>query len=414
MDPPDDNFSFDFFDDEPPAGERAQGIRGRLPQRARRGAAPPAPPRQAAPLLRLLALVFFVIFLLLVFALLVNSCAGQSRGAAYKSYMEQVSTIAQQSSADGLHAVSALTTPGLTVKRMVSTLGGIAASEQQNLQSAQSLSAPGRLRAENGDLVESLQLRVLGLQGLAGVFGQDAASKATPSEEALALSQQAYRLLASDIVWDDLFLKPATTQLSDDGVGGVNVPESHFLANPNLIVTPGEMALVVTRIIAGAPAKGTCTGLHGTDIVSVEALPNGGWGARDPSQRAVGPAQHRHDELEPRVPRDDPRRRELPGGADPGAAHHRPAAGLGRPDHQDRAKVQLIDPNEDASVMFGDLGDVPFAAQTTVNVDVAAVCGETNLSNNHAQFNVIFSAPGLSGRCTSPGTSPPPSPSPGS
>ena len=58
------------------------------------------------------------------------------------------------------------------------------------------------------------------------------------------------------------------------------------------------------------------------------------------------------------------------------------------------AKVQLIDPNEDASVMFGDLGDVPFAAQTTVNVDVAAVCGETNLSNNHAQYNVIFSLPG--------------------
>jgi len=392
MDPPDDNFSFDFFDDEPPVGERAQGIRGRLPQRPRRGTAqPPSPPRQMAPLLRLLALVFFVIFLLLVFALLVNSCAGESRGSAYKNYMEQVNTIAQQSSADGLHAVSALTTPGLTVKRMVSTLGGIAATEQQNLQAAESLSPPGRLRAENADLVESLKLRVLGLQGLASVFEQDAAAKASAAQEALALSQQAYRLLASDIIWDDLFLKPATTRLTQDGVGGVNVPESHFLANPNLIVTPGEMALVVTRIIAGAPAKGTCTGLHGTDIVSVEALPNGAGGTPEILRTGTLNTVTTSSSLVFRVTIHD--------GGNFQEVQIPVQLIIGRPQSSGgpitrTTKVQLIDPNEDASVMFGDLGDVPFAAQTTVNVDVAAVCGETNLTNNHAQYNVIFSLPG--------------------
>ncbi len=262
MDPPDDNYSFDFFADDPPPA--SQGLRGRLPQRARRGGgAPQGPPRQLAPLLRLLALVFVLILVVLVFALLVNSCAGESRHDAYAGYMEQVNSIALASSADGVHAVSALTTQGLTVPQMVSKLRSLAAAEQQNVQAARSLAAPGRLRGENADLIEALQLRVLGLDGLAGAFQQTIGAKTPASVEALALSRQAYRLLASDILWDDLFLKPAATQLSRDGVGGVNVPDSHFLGtDPNLIVTPKAMSLVVRRIVVGAgkPRQGHACG----------------------------------------------------------------------------------------------------------------------------------------------------------
>ena len=56
-------------------------------------------------------------------------------------------------------------------------------------------------------------------------------------------------------------------------------------------------------------------------------------------------------------------------------------------------KVQLIDPGTDQSVTFTDLGQVPFASQTTVSVDVAKVPGETNTSNNSASYQVIFSLP---------------------
>lgn len=389
MDPPDDNFSFDFFDEEPARPARAQGVRGRLPQRAGGGRA--APPRQLRPLVRLTILVFFVTFILLAFSLLVASCAGESRASAYKSYMQQVQTIAQQSSADGASAVGALTTPGLTVSKMVSKLEGIAATEQQNLQAARSLTPPGRLRTENQGVVEALELRVLGLQGLAATFAHAAAVKSNAADEALALSQQAYRLLASDIVWDAVFLKPAGARLASDGVSGVDVPESHFLENPNLIVTPDEMELVVTRIIAGAPTKGTCSGLHGTGIVSVEALPNGLGGKPEVLQSSTlntvttssnllfqvtindeGDFQEVHIPIQLVIAR---------------------TAAAGGPITK-TSTVDLIDPGQNASVTFNDLGNVPFASQTTVTVDVAAVCGETDLSNNHAQYNVIFSLPG--------------------
>src|SRR5205085_6013708 len=56
-------------------------------------------------------------------------------------------------------------------------------------------------------------------------------------------------------------------------VSGVNVPESHFVASPDLI-TAHSMALVLQRI-RGAAAGTPTPGLHGTDIGSVTAEPGG-------------------------------------------------------------------------------------------------------------------------------------------
>ena len=55
--------------------------------------------------------------------------------------------------------------------------------------------------------------------------------------------------------------------------------------------------------------------------------------------------------------------------------------------------IQLIDPGQDVTVTFNNFGEVPFASQTTVKVDVAAVPGEVKKDNNSAQYPVIFSLP---------------------
>ena len=69
-------------------------------------------------------------------------------------------------------------------------------------------------------MIESLQLRVSGVQGLADTFAATAASKATG--DAAVLAAQADRLLASDVVWDDLFTRSvATLELKRQGVSGV-------------------------------------------------------------------------------------------------------------------------------------------------------------------------------------------------
>ena len=45
------------------------------------------------------------------------------------------------------------------------------------------------------------------------------------------------------------------------------------------------------------------------------------------------------------------------------------------------------------TVTFDSLGEVRFATQTTLKVDVAPVLGERNKDNNSAQYKVIFSLP---------------------
>ena len=76
------------------------------------------------------------------------------------------------------------------------------------MAAAQDLDPPGPLRDENQHMIEALQLRVSGVQGLADTFAANSPRRRQRGEAAL-LAAQADRLLASDVVWDDLFAEPS-------------------------------------------------------------------------------------------------------------------------------------------------------------------------------------------------------------
>ncbi|HZQ66494.1 MAG TPA: CARDB domain-containing protein [Gaiellaceae bacterium] len=377
----DDDIQFDFFDDDQ-ATREAASPRARLPGRAapRRRA---GPPRGTATLVRLLLLVGFFVFLVLVFGLLIQSCASASKHDAYARYMSDVGKIAAQSSANGKALSTVLTTPGLSVAQIETRLRGIADQEQQNVAASQSLNPPGRLRDESIHVVEALELRVNGVEGLAQTFQQTANSKAT-SKDAALLAAQAERLTASDVVWDDLFTAPAEAQLQHDGVSGVSVPDSNFVATPDLM-TARSMTLVLQRI-RGASTGAPAPGLHGTDIGSVTAQPGGQvlsasslttvTATTDLSFAVV--VENGGDSQEVQIP---------------------VTLTIDRPQTQGGPIVKtqtiaVINPGESSTVSFSLNGaQVPFASQTTVRVDVKAVPGETNTSNNSYSYPVIFSLP---------------------
>src|SRR4051812_971902 len=267
----DDDIEFDFFEDDAATTE-APSSRGRLPRRTSGPRRRIGPPRGAAPLVRLLLLVGFVVFLVLVFGLLVESCASASKHDSYAHYMDDVSSIAAQSTANGKSLASTLTTQGLNLGQIETKLRGIAAQEQQNVSPAESLTPPGRLRDDHLHVVEALQLRVSGVLGLAAAFQKTASSKDTTADSQL-LADQARRLTASDVLWDDLFRTPAIAQLQHDGVSGVDVPASHFVSNLELL-TAASMASELERI-RGAATGAPAAGLHGTNIGTVTAEPGG-------------------------------------------------------------------------------------------------------------------------------------------
>jgi CARDB len=377
----DDDIQFDFFEDDAATAEAAPS-RTRLPRRPSGPRRRVGRPRGAGPLLRLLLLVAFVVFLVLVFGLLIESCASASKHDAYAHYMEDVGKLATQSSANGKSLLTVLTTPGLSVAQIETRLRGIADQEQQNVAAAENLNPPGRLRDENLHLVEALELRVSGVQGLASTFQKTANSKSTTADSEL-LAEQAERLTASDVVWDDLFLQLARQQLAHDGVTGVNVPESHFVASPDLI-TAHSMALVLQRI-RGAATGTPAPGLHGTDIASVTAQP----GAQLLSLSSVTTVTATTDLAFSVV---------VENGGDSQEVQIPVTLTIDRPQAQGGpiVKTQTIDvinPGESKTLSFSSLGQVPFASATKVHVDVKAVPGENNLSNNSYVYNVIFSLP---------------------
>jgi hypothetical protein len=171
MDPRDaDDIEFDFFEDEPATTEAQPSSRVRLPRRGGRGTGtrrPAGPPRGLTPLLRLLALIAIVVALLVFFGLLLQSCASTSKHDQYKNYMAKVGLIAQASSKDGSDVGNALTTPGAKVADLETTLARIAEAERSNVAAAQRLNPPGPLRAQQLNLINALQLRVNGINGLA-------------------------------------------------------------------------------------------------------------------------------------------------------------------------------------------------------------------------------------------------------
>jgi len=377
----DDDIQFDFFDDEPATREGTPS-RVRLPRRPGVPRRRVGPPRGVGPLARLLAFVLIVVALILFFALVIQSCSRASKHDAYAHYMDDVGKIAAQSNANGKSLATVLTTPGLSVAQIETRLRGIADQEQQNVSAAESLNPPGRLRDENLHVVEALELRVSGVQGLASTFQKTASSKDTTADSQL-LAAQAERLTASDVVLDDLFKALAVAQLQHDGVTGVNVPDSHFVSSPDLI-TAHSMALVLQRI-RGAATGAPTPGLHGTDIGSVTAEP-GGQVLNASSLTTVTATTDLAFSVV------------VENGGDAQEVQIPVTLTIDRPQAQGGpiTKTQTIDvinPGESKTLSFGNLGQVPFASQTKVTVDVKAVPGETNTSNNSATYNVIFSLP---------------------
>jgi hypothetical protein len=387
MDPPDDNIQFDFFDEEePPTAESAPRPRRRLPHRPhRRPPSAPGPPG-SKPIVRLGIFTGLIVFLLLVFSLLIASCAGESTHDRYSKYVDNVDTIASQSNTDGAHTVAAFTTPGLSIATIIGKLNTIAAQEQQNVEAAQSLSPPGKLRTEHANLIQSLQMRVSGVQGLAKALDDSKGTSA--SALALILTQETYALLASDVMWDDLFRVPAQNVINDEGVHQVTVPSSHFLAAPDLIITQHAWTQIMQRINGTGGSGTSCgSGIYGTNISQVAALPNGAGGKVEVLNSGLNTVTTSQS-LQMQVT--------IFNGGD--SQEVQIPVTLTVPQSQGgpitrTEKVQLIDAGHYATVTFNDLGEPPFDTTATLRVDVARVPCETNIGNNSGSYKVLFTLP---------------------
>jgi hypothetical protein len=368
----DSDIEFDFFDE----GETREATAAERPRR--RGPRPPVrPPAGLTPLLRLIGLISFAILVVLLLVFWVNSCREDRRKDAYRDYVEDMSTLADDSEALGRNLNTLLTTRGQSQAQIEQRLEGLAQNQEQLADQARDLDPPGPLRQQNRHAIEAFDFRISALRGMAQAFRQTASTR-DANQAGRLLAEQAKRFIASDVVWDDLFAAPAVEELDNQEISGVQVPDSNFFPNPDIPTTTSMRG--IWQRIRGAATGGQACSPRGTGIVSVAALP----GRRQLSSSTQNTVEATNDlafvvtiensgcAQESRVPVT--------------LTIQKSPTPIVK-----RSVLDLINPGESKAVTFTDIGTVPFAERTSVAVEVEPVPDEGRTDNNSVEYPVIFS-----------------------
>ena len=379
------DIEFDFFE-EPETQEvsgrtdrtlrRSLGRGGRGPRQPR---GPVRPRTGFTPLLRLLGLVAFAILIVVLLLLWAQSCQEDKKRDAYGDYMQDISAVGRDSERVGRELSDTLTTPGIKPADLQKQLNGLVRQQEIGTARAQGFDPPGPLHAAHESAIEALEFRADGLAGLADAFQRTQGSKDAAAAGGL-LTSQAERLVASDVIWDDLFKKAAVEVLQREEVTGVEVPDSNFVQTPDLGSTR-VMVQIWERINGSAASgSGTTTGLHGTNIESVKVIPGG---------QVLSASTENTVEAS----------------TDLAFA----VAVLNSGDSQEvkievtltiqqsptpivkKQTIEIINPDETKTVVFRDFPSVDFGERRIMRVDVDPVPNEKNTGNNSAEYPVIFS-----------------------
>ena len=368
------DIEFDFFE-EPETQEAT--ARPRTSGRGPRG--PVRPPTGLTPLLRLAGLIAFAILIVVLLVFWISSWRSENKKGAYREYIEKIGSVGSRSANVGRDFNALLTTPGLRQADLDEELSGLAGRQEQLVTEARTkITPPGTLREQHRAAVQGLAFRLSGLRRLQDAFVQTAnLQNATQAGERLA--EQVRRLAASDVIWDDLFREGAEAELRRQDVAGVDVRDSNFLLNADLLTARG-MGPIWTRI-RGAATGGTPTGRHGNGLVSVRALPSRKVLDADADENVIVATA----DLAFEVTFENSGEAQEVGVVVRLTIQQSPQAIV-------RTKtVASIDPGERATVVFRDLGQVvQFTQRIPLRVEVARVPGETNLANNSATYQVLF------------------------
>ncbi|MHB8060538.1 MAG: hypothetical protein ACYDHO_06870 [Gaiellaceae bacterium] len=329
--------------------------------------------------MRLLSLIAFAIALILILIFAVRSCESSNESAAYKNYMDEVAKIASDSQSVGANLSKLLDRQQLSEPVVESTLKALISQQGIDIKNASKLAPPGPLRTQHEQMVEALQFRENALNGLLDVFkktqskrGSGAATKA-----GVALSNQMKRGLASDVLWQDSFVSPAKKVLDSRGITGIAPPSSVFVAD-SARATFNSMAAVWQRF-HGVQITNPSGNIHGTNIAYVKVLPSG-----KTLNTALTQTIKTSDRLAFAVG--------VENGGDYLEQNIKVTLKIGQSPNPivKTLTIPQIYAKSQQEVVFRSLAVSELANKVPISVDVARVTGETNIDNNVATYEAMF------------------------
>jgi hypothetical protein len=337
-------------------------------------------------MLRLAGLIAFLILAAVLIVVGARSCASSSKHDKYQAYIQDVRAIAQRSAQIGGQLNNTLAATGIKETDLEAKISSLAAQQQQQVAQATQIDAPGPLRVEHDHLIEVLKLRASGLSRLADAFRQTATAKDAATSGRL-IADQARLLVASDVNWDFYFKEPTQIELQHQNITDIGgVPDSNIFPNPDLASTQA-MADLWRRVHGAASGGGTASGLHGSSLDSVTALPDGK--RLDPNGTASDNQITASTDLAFRVAVTDSGDFQE-SNVDVTLTIQKSPKPIVK-----RIRIDTILAGQTKTVTFTNL-DINglFGLPTTVKVDVEPVPGEAKTNNNSAEYKVIFSLGG--------------------
>ena len=245
-----------------------------------RGSGQSGPPRRVQQRRGIARLALLSAVLIILLVLIVSVADGNDQAGADRSYLTRLSLPAQDSEEVGAAFSNLLTRSGLTRTTLEATLSRLTRRQERDALATEAIAPSPTLRGEDARAVDVMQLRARALESFQAAFSAIAATADTLAELSL-------RLVASDVIWRDLFVTAGERQLVRDGARNIRPPRSTFLVNPAL-ADRATLTTLLARLqgVAHAQSGILKAGATGPAVSAWQTRLNA-WLVRQPKQHAL-------------------------------------------------------------------------------------------------------------------------------
>ena len=370
-----------FFDEgDPPTRQSPRPARPRRPAPARAGAGAGGAPDPATARQRqvVAAAIGVVVLILMVFG--VRGCLETRTENALKDYNREVTAIVESSGQVSQQLFEALN-GGASGEDLQVTVNQVRLVAEEDIDRAEGLDVPGEMKAAQRNLELVLNLREGAIAEIASLI-PDANSNtpATADRAVRRVAGEMQALLASDVVYLKRVQPLIAEALSDEDIGGQNIPSSRFLQSiawlePDTVADRlGAEAADTSSGSSRTPAPGT----HGHGLTSV----------------AVGELTLQPGEVNNRIPaasniaftitfqnQGENQEQDVPVTIT--------VEGSGKPITR-RKRVPLTRAGENATATIALATAPPIGEPVTIEVVVGKVPGEQKTDNNRQSYTALF------------------------
>jgi hypothetical protein len=213
------------------------------------------------------AIVIVIIVIVLV-ALLVHSCQVSATNSALQDYTNSVSSLNQQSAADGRQLFTQLAqAPGSGNISAQNEINQVLRAERKVYSNAQGASVPDQVKTGNASFLMALKMRVDGTANIAREIQSALSSSATPAA-VNDLAKETARLYASDVIYKDYALPEIYGALHAAGTRFSPINGDQFV--PNVAwMQPSFLASELHVTVPGLQPTKVAPGLHGHSLTSM-------------------------------------------------------------------------------------------------------------------------------------------------